>query len=149
MVDFGSQFWRPLDLGGSIRSAVLNVFSAATKSIKNERLLTIIPLKSEKPNTCRNAKRIDPLVFVWLHFWRPLDFGGPIRLVFIYGFGANTTKNENHMYFWTDAPRTLKNGKRKRNRTNAGSMHVAFLHVFAFFDAVRKRHIILFFSTSS
>ena len=59
LVDAGSQFWRTLDLGVSSRSALLDVFGATTKI----HLSAIILLKSEKPNTSRNAKRIDPPVF--------------------------------------------------------------------------------------
>ena len=49
LVDFGSQFWRPLDLGGSIRSAFLDVFGATAKN--RFFLVTTIPLKWEEPNT--------------------------------------------------------------------------------------------------
>ena len=83
LVDFGSQFWRPLDLRGSICLSFPDVFGAAAKHRKNNHLLTIIQQKSEKPNASRNVERMDPLVFCWLPFWRQLDFGGPIRLVFL------------------------------------------------------------------
>ena len=52
------------------------------------------------------------------------------------------------MYLLIAVLQKLKNKKRE-DRSNEGSLHPAFLHVFAFFDAVRKRHIIILFSNSS
>ena len=111
LVDLGFQFGRPLDLGGSYRWVFLDVFGATAKNETNKQLLIIMPLRSHTPNTSRNAERLGPLVFVLLPFWRPLDFGGLIRSVFLDVFGAT---HEKFMYCSTGVPLkwTIKKSKR-------------------------------------
>ena len=46
-------------------------------------------------------------------FWRPLDFEGPIRSVFLEVFGA-TAKNIQIMYFETTVPLELENAQQLR-----------------------------------
>ena len=61
-------------------------------------------------------------------FWRPLDFEGPIRLVFLYVFGA-TAKTKNK---YTNVPLKLESVNNENHRQNEDPLHLALLHVLAF-----------------
>ena len=60
----------------------------------------------------QKRRQEDTLVLFLLPFWRTLDFGEPIRFVFIDVFGA-TEQINNHIYIYisTVVPLTLENTK--------------------------------------
>ena len=60
----------------------------------------------------KNEAILAPLGGVCVPFWRPLDFEGPIRSVFLYVFGA-TAKTRKQMYFLTTVPLKLENAKQR------------------------------------
>ena len=51
-------------------------------------------LKYEMLNASRNAEQMDSLSFGGRPCWRPLDFGGPLRSVFLDVVGADEIVNK-------------------------------------------------------
>ena len=79
-----------------------------------KHLLTIIPLKPVAPNTSRSTQRMEPLDFCLASFWRPLHFGGPIRLVLLDVFGATEKAREKNMYSLTTVALILEKKKGRK-----------------------------------
>ena len=91
---------------------------------KTEQMITILPLKSEKPNTLRNAERMDPFFFAGLPLgghW--ISEGRSAKCFSMY---LAVPKSIDIFLFLTAVPLKFEYSK------NETPIHSPFLHVFTF-----------------